>query len=46
MAELFDTSVPNINMHLKNCFEEGEIGEKSVIKEFLITANDGKKTAC
>ncbi len=42
MAELFDTSVPNINMHLKNCYEEGEIDDNSVIKEFLITAKDGK----
>ena len=40
MAELFDTSVPNINMHLKHCYEEGEIDENSVIKEFLITAKD------
>ena len=42
MAELFDTSVPNINMHLKNCYEDGEINENSVIKDFLITADDGK----
>lgn len=43
MAELFGTSIPNINMHLKNCYEEGEIVENSVIKDFLITASDGKK---
>lgn len=43
MAELFDTTVPNINMHLKNIFDKGELGENSVIKDFLITANDGKK---
>lgn len=43
MAKLFDTSVPNINMHLKNCYEDGEINENSVIKNFLITAEDGKK---
>ena len=42
MAELFDTSISNINMHLKNCYEDAEIEEKSVIKEFLTTANDGK----
>jgi len=42
MAELFDTSVPNINMHLKNCYKEDEIKEESVIKDFLITAKDGK----
>ncbi|NCP45753.1 MAG: hydroxyacid dehydrogenase, partial [Flavobacteriales bacterium] len=36
MAELFQTSVPNINMHLKNIFEEGELEENRTIKEFLI----------
>ncbi|OGI32192.1 MAG: cell filamentation protein Fic [Candidatus Moranbacteria bacterium RIFOXYA12_FULL_35_19] len=43
MAELFDTTVPNVNMHLKNLLEKGEIEEKSVIKDFLTTASDGKK---
>ncbi|MBI1812954.1 virulence RhuM family protein [Candidatus Peregrinibacteria bacterium] len=48
MAELFETSVPNIAMHLKNCFTEGELDTNSVIQEFLITAEDGKqyKTKC
>jgi len=43
MAELFQTSVPNINIHLKNIFEEQELAEEAVIKDFLITATDGKK---
>ena len=43
MAELFDTTVPNINMHLKNIFKSGELDINSVIKDFLITASDGKK---
>ncbi len=42
MAELFDTSIPNINMHLKNIFSSRELSQNSVIKEFLITAADGK----
>ena len=42
MAELFRTSVPNINMHLRNIFAEGELQQDSVIQEFLITAADGK----
>ena len=42
MAELFDTSVSNINMHLKNIFSTKELDSNSVIKEFLITAADGK----
>jgi hypothetical protein len=28
MAELFDTTVPNINTHLKNVFEEKGLEEK------------------
>ncbi len=42
MAELFDTSVANISMHLTNVFENGELTENSVVKDFLITAADGK----
>ncbi|MFK7779782.1 MAG: virulence RhuM family protein [Candidatus Gracilibacteria bacterium] len=43
IAELFDTSVPNISIHTKNIFEEGELSQKSVIKDYLTTASDGKK---
>lgn len=43
MAELFDTTVPNVNMHLKNLLEKKEIDEDSVIKDFLTTASDGKQ---
>lgn len=43
MAELFQTTPQNINIHLKNVFFEGEISQKSVIKDSLITAADGKK---
>ena len=37
MADLFQTSVPNINMHIGNIFKEGELAADSVIKNFLIT---------
>ena len=43
MAALFQTTVPNVNMHLRNIFAEGELQAASVIQEFLITAADGKK---
>ena len=43
LAELFDTSVPNVSMHIKNIFEDKELSENSVIKDYLITAQDGKK---
>lgn len=43
LAELFDTSVPNVSMHVKNIFEDKELSENSVIKNYLTTAQDGKK---
>ena len=43
MSTLFNVSVPTINAHLKNVFESRELDETSVIRNFLITAADGKK---
>lgn len=42
IAELFDTSIPNISMHISNILKEGELRQNSVIKEYLTTASDGK----
>jgi hypothetical protein len=42
MAELFQTSKQNIGQHLKNIFEEGELDQESVVKNFFTTAADGK----
>ncbi|MBI4650814.1 virulence RhuM family protein [Candidatus Desantisbacteria bacterium] len=42
MAELFQTTKQNISLHIKNIFEEGELQEDSVVKDFLTTASDGK----
>ncbi|MEI6433805.1 MAG: virulence RhuM family protein [Bacteroidota bacterium] len=43
MAELFQTTVPNINMHLKNIFKEGELNPKATIKDFLIVRSEGNR---
>lgn len=43
MAELFDTSVPNISMHISNILKEHELDKISVVKNYLTTALDGKK---
>ncbi len=43
MAQLYGVSVPAINQHLKTIFNDGELEEDRVIKNFLITASDGKK---
>jgi hypothetical protein len=42
MTELFQTTKQNISLHIKNIFDEGELIENSVVKEFLTTAADGK----
>ncbi|MFZ6038444.1 MAG: virulence RhuM family protein [Bacteroidota bacterium] len=42
MVELFQTTKQNISLHIKNIFEEGELDEYSVVKEYLTTAADGK----
>ena len=42
LAELFETTISNINIHIKNIFEDGELDSNSVIKDYLITAEDGK----
>ena len=43
MAELFQTTVPNINLHLKNIFEECELQQLTTIKDFLIVREEGKR---
>jgi hypothetical protein len=42
LAKLFDTSVPNISMHISNILKDKELYEKSVVKDYLTTAADGK----
>lgn len=42
MAELFDVATNTINYHLKEVFKTGELQENSVIRNFRITAADGK----
>ncbi|QIM68371.1 virulence RhuM family protein [Basfia succiniciproducens] len=43
MATLYDVSVPAINQHLKRIFDDGELLPEAVIKDYLITADDGKQ---
>ncbi len=37
MAELFQTTVPNVSMHVRNLFPEGKLEQDSVVKDFLTT---------
>jgi hypothetical protein len=38
MAELFQTTIPNVSMHIRNILAEEELQAGSVVKEFLTTA--------
>ena len=42
IAELYQTTIPNINIHIRNILKDGELDEKAVIKQYLTTAADGK----
>ena len=42
LCELFDKSKATVSEHIKHIFEEGELVEKSVVRNFRTTAQDGK----
>lgn len=42
MSELFNVDVRTINEHLQNIFNTNELDKNSVIRNFRITASDGK----
>ena len=43
LARLFNTSKPNISMHITNILKDKELEESSVVKDYLTTGSDGKK---
>lgn len=43
LAELFATSKQSISYHILNVFKDNELQDKSVVKEYLTTASDGKQ---
>jgi hypothetical protein len=43
LAELFECSVDNISLHLKNIFKEKELDQNSVVRNFRTTASECKK---
>lgn len=42
MCELYQTSKSNVSEHIKHIFEDGELQEDSVVRNFRTTAADGK----
>lgn len=43
MAELFQKSIPTINEHIKNVYDEGELDERSTIRKFRIVQTEKKR---
>ena len=43
MAELFDCTVDNISLHLKNLYSEGELDEGSTVEYFSIVQTEGDR---
>ncbi|MBK9224696.1 MAG: virulence protein RhuM/Fic/DOC family protein [Flavobacterium sp.] len=44
MSELFKTSIPNVNMHIKSIYIEEELNQESTIKDFLIVQKEGTRS--
>ena len=42
MSKVFDCSIDNVSLHLKNIFKDNELDENSVVEDSSITASDGK----
>ena len=46
MAELFQTTVPNVNIHLRAVFRDGELAPEATIKPYLMVRSEGgRKTS-
>ena len=43
MAEVFDSTIENVWMHLDNIFTSGELETEATIKDFLIVRTEGKR---
>jgi len=43
MAELFQTTIPNVSMHLRNVYAEGELQAAATVKEFLTVRQEGSR---
>ncbi len=43
MADLYETSVPNINIHIRNILKENELRAEATIKEYLMVRQEGSR---
>jgi hypothetical protein len=43
ITELFQTTVPNVNLHLKNIYDQAELSAEATIRDFLIVRQEGER---
>lgn len=43
IAEIFDTSIDNVGLHLKNIFSAGELDEASTTEEYSVVQTEGRR---
>ncbi|MDR2692927.1 MAG: virulence RhuM family protein [Chitinispirillales bacterium] len=43
IAEIYDTTQQNIDQHIKNVYADGELGQESTYKKFLLVRTEGKR---
>ena len=43
IADLYQTSVPNISMHIRNILSDGELDSDSTVKNYLTVQTENKR---
>ena len=43
LADLFQTTIPNVSMHIRNIFAEGELPAAATVQEFLTVRREGRR---
>lgn len=43
MASLFNSTIPNVSIHIRNIFKEGELDKWATVKNFLIVQHEGNR---
>lgn len=41
LAKLYQTTIPNINIHIKNIYNDGELAQEATVKDYLIVQTEG-----
>ena len=43
LAQLYQTTIPNINIHIKNIYDEQELVPEATVKDYLIVQTEGDR---